>query len=123
MLIDEICNGIIKENKNIFSKLGKACLKNYYMAYNKQDIIDFINNVVVIGADPLIDKRKKFFERKLTINFPQVSKTILEKLYTLLPTFSSCTFSFKKFVIFFLISSYFFASLFSSRRKVSNFSS
>lgn len=69
-----------KENKNIFSKLGKACLKNYYMAYNKQDIIDFINNVVVIGADPLIDKRKKFFERKLTINFPQVSKTILEKI-------------------------------------------
>lgn len=67
-----------KQNKDIFSKLGQNCLKYYYLAYNKNEILNFIDAVVQSETDPLKIKREKFLKEKIAINYPNVSKKILE---------------------------------------------
>jgi hypothetical protein len=69
-----------KENKNIFSSLGEKCLENHYIATNKQEIIKFIDDVVVSGNDSLREKRNLFVTQKLAINYPNVSRKILEEI-------------------------------------------
>lgn len=75
------CCFVSKKNyKKVFASLGLACLANYYIAFNKQDILHFIDDVVVSGNDPLKDKRCKFAESNLAINYPNVSKILLEEI-------------------------------------------
>lgn len=75
------CCFMAKRNyKKIFSLLGKECLKNYYLAYNKEQIIDFIQNVVIENKDILVNSRQKFGENKLAINYPNVSELILKEI-------------------------------------------
>lgn len=69
-----------KNSKIIFSTLGKKCLKNYYTAYNKKEIIRFIDNVVIDGVDPLQKNRIDFFGKIIGFNYPNVSEKILEKI-------------------------------------------
>jgi hypothetical protein len=66
--------------KSVFPKFGKECLKNYYKAFNKEDIIDFINNVVIRGNDILKQERLTFIDRELKNNYPDVSGKLLKKL-------------------------------------------
>lgn len=77
------CCYMIK-NKDLYSKnfstLGKESLKHYYQAFNKQDIIDFIENVIIKGDDVLKSARVKFAKEKVRINYPNVSEKILEIL-------------------------------------------
>lgn len=73
------CCFMAKSNyKKVFSKLGFACLKNYYMAFNKQQIIDFIDEVIINGIDVKKASRIKFAEKHLKLNYPDVSKIILQ---------------------------------------------
>lgn len=37
----------------IFLPMGQKCLDNYYKAFNKNDILNFIDNVVIKGIDPM----------------------------------------------------------------------
>lgn len=75
------CCFMAKQNyKKIFSTLGKECLKNYYLAFNEKQIIDFIKNVVIDGDDSLASERKEFTEKNLAINYPNVSKVILQEI-------------------------------------------
>lgn len=75
------CCFMAKQNyKKIFSTLGKECLKNYYLAFNEKQIIDFIKNVVIDGDDSLASERKEFTEKNLAINYPNVSKVILNEI-------------------------------------------
>ena len=75
------CCFVSKKNyKKVFASLGLACLENYYIAFNKQDILHFIDDVIVSGNDPLKDKRSKFAENNLAINYPNVSKILLDEI-------------------------------------------
>ena len=47
-----------------FNDFALSCLDNYYKAYNKQDIDNFIQNVIN-GIDPLKEKRTKFVNEVL----------------------------------------------------------
>ena len=66
--------------KSIFSKLGKACLKNYYVAFDKEQIISFIENVIINEKDTLKETRKQFAENNIKLNYPNVSKIILKEI-------------------------------------------
>ena len=55
------------KNSNDFHK---ACINNHYKAYNQEQIIDFIENVVIKEKDTMFEKRKKFKEENLLINYP-----------------------------------------------------
>lgn len=71
---------ILKNKKSIkkwFMPIGQKCLKHCYKAYSQSDIINFIDNVVLKGKDPLKQKRIKFVNSELKINYPNSSDTIL----------------------------------------------
>lgn len=75
------CCFMAKKNyKKIFSSLGKSCLKNYYLAFNTQQIIEFIQNVVIDEKDKLKQKRELYATKCLAVNYPNVSKRILEEI-------------------------------------------
>ena len=75
------CCFMAKKNyKKIFSVLGKSCLKNYYLAFDKEQITDFIENVVINGNDKLKKKREIYAAKNLALNYPNVSKKILSEI-------------------------------------------
>lgn len=75
------CCFFAKENyKLVFSKLGKSCLKYYYLAFNRKQICDFIDNIVLKNNDPLFKKRTKFVKEKISINYPNSSSKILSEI-------------------------------------------
>ncbi len=65
------------KNSNDFHK---ACINNHYKAYNQEQIIDFIENVVIKEKDTMFEKRKKFKEENLLINYPNVSDFIINHI-------------------------------------------
>ena len=66
--------------KKNFSTLGRKCLKNYFLAFNRTEILNFIDKVVIGGDDILYLTRKSFFNETLTLNYPNVSKEILKEI-------------------------------------------
>ncbi len=66
--------------KKIFTRLGKKCLENYYLAFNREEICNFIEEVVIKGNDSLKDKRLHFANNHLKLNYPYVSKVILSQI-------------------------------------------
>ena len=75
------CCFVAKTNyKKVFATLGKACLKNYYLAFNKQEILNFINDIIINDNDKIKEKRIKFADKYLKINYPYVSKQILKEI-------------------------------------------
>ena len=61
-----------------FGPFGKGCLDNYYKAYNKDDIISYIDNVVLKEKDTMKTKREEFANKYVKYNFPNVAKHIAE---------------------------------------------
>lgn len=66
--------------REVFKPIGQRCLEHYYQAFNAQDIIDFIDNVVLKENDPMKDKRIKFAKEEIMINYPHVADFILKYL-------------------------------------------
>lgn len=66
---------ITHKNSNSFHQ---QCVQNHYPAYNEQDIINFIEQVVLAGKDSMKEKRNRFFEEKLKYNYPHTSEKILQ---------------------------------------------
>lgn len=60
--------------------LGKECMDCYYHAFTEDDIINFIEDVVVKGRDPLKESRRSFAENTLYTNYPNSSKRFLDYL-------------------------------------------
>ncbi|MBD5447569.1 MAG: hypothetical protein HDR32_07480 [Treponema sp.] len=69
-----------KGYKKVISSLGKACLKNYTIAFNKNQIEDFVEKVVIASKDVLRESREHFTTKYLKLNYPSVSARILEEL-------------------------------------------
>ena len=62
------------EDKNDF---GKLAMHQHYIGKNREDIIAFIENVVLNGNDPMSESRKKFKENYL---IPPHGKSVAENI-------------------------------------------
>lgn len=60
-----------------FLPWGQTLLSHLYKAYSEQDIINFIDNVVLAGNDPMKEEREKFAKEKLMYNYPHASEAIV----------------------------------------------
>lgn len=72
---------ILKNKKSIkkwFSPIGEQCLNHCYRAFNKKDILDFINKVVINENDKLKENRVNFVNSTLKVNYPHASDFILK---------------------------------------------
>ena len=56
----------VDDIKRKFLPMGQKCLDNYYKAFNKNDILNFIDNVVIKGIDPMKNQRDKGIKIKLS---------------------------------------------------------
>lgn len=61
-----------------FGKFGKECLANYYCAFNKDEITNYIENVVILENDPMKKARENFAKNIVKYNFPKATNTIVE---------------------------------------------
>ena len=71
---------MLKSEKDIedkFTKLGKQCLENCYIAYNEKAITDFIDNVILKGQDTKKEQREKFAKEVVMYNYPNASQSII----------------------------------------------
>ncbi|OCR15374.1 hypothetical protein BA918_04675 [Helicobacter pullorum] len=63
-------------NKN-YNDFAKKCISVHYKAFNENDIINFIDRVVVLGEDDMYLDRLRFFEY-LKNDYPNTSAKILD---------------------------------------------
>ncbi len=62
---------------NIF---GKQCVTQHYLAYTKEDIINFIKDIVILEKDVNKKQRLDFFEKELKQHYPYTGRYILNQL-------------------------------------------
>ncbi|MBS5802352.1 MAG: hypothetical protein KIC80_04980 [Brachyspira sp.] len=77
------CCYTLKNDETInyyFNEFGKACLENYYQAFNEKDIIQFIEKVVMQGIDTQKDKRTSFTNNILKEYYPNATKNVINYL-------------------------------------------
>lgn len=67
--------GVDKES--VYTPLGLACLENYYPANDWDDVIRFMDQVVMGGQDSLADKRIQFVRETLKKNYPHSAEYII----------------------------------------------
>ncbi len=63
-----------------FSDLGKECLRNCYIAYKKEDIINYIDDVIIDGNDTKKAAREEFAQKEVMVNFPNATLSIINNL-------------------------------------------
>jgi len=63
-----------------FMENGKEILSHCYQAYKKQDIIDFLDDVIMKNNDPMAQARIEFVNSELKVNYPHVSDFVLNYL-------------------------------------------
>ena len=74
---------ILKNNESEneqFIEFGKQLLKYTYKAYSKEDILFFIENVVIGGKDIQKESRDTFARENLMYNYPYASQTIINDI-------------------------------------------
>lgn len=57
---------------------GKKCMDNHYQALSEQEILAFIDEVVLDGHDKLKESRERFVESELKVNYPNASRFFLD---------------------------------------------
>jgi hypothetical protein len=60
--------------------MGIACMEHYYKALCKEDILRFIDQVVVQGDDPLKEKREVFSRTQLKFNYPHSAQMVIDTI-------------------------------------------
>lgn len=70
--------GDMVKPEKYFNVLGRECLENYYQAFSREDIINFIDEIVMNGNDVMEKERRKFVDKKLKINYPFATKFVLD---------------------------------------------
>lgn len=60
--------------------LGQRCLDFHYLVSSEQDMVAFINQVVVMKRDPLMRARVSYSEHELRVNFGHASQHIVERI-------------------------------------------
>lgn len=69
-----------QEITEIFAPIGQKCLANYYQVFNKQEIIKFIENVVLQENDPMKKERVSFAKKEIMVNFPNATDVIIKHI-------------------------------------------
>lgn len=70
-----------EEHNNMFNDFGRLSFQQYYKAYNADDIIRFLEEVVLKGNDPMKESREQFFEKYLApYNGKMPSENIIEAI-------------------------------------------
>lgn len=62
-----------------FNELGKKCLDNTYIAYNENDIYNYIEEVIIKENDYMKERRNKF-AKELKVNYPHATEKIIEHI-------------------------------------------
>ena len=81
LFTEKPCCYMLKKGNQINKTLipmGKECMKQYYKAFNQDDIIRFIDEVVLAGKDPLKQQRESFSRETLKFNYPNGAKSVIE---------------------------------------------
>lgn len=75
------CCFVAKDNTifDFFSELGKESIKYYTIAYSREQIIEFINNVV-LNKNIKKYSNSSIINNKIMLNYPNVSKKIVDFL-------------------------------------------
>lgn len=63
-----------------FMPAGQAVLDLYYQAFCREDIIRFLEDVVLRGEDPLKEKRESYVRRHIKVNYPDAAGRIVSYL-------------------------------------------
>lgn len=63
--------------EDVFLPMGQKCMEHYYKAFSEQDILSFIDNVVLNGNDPMKKRREEFARRELKFNFPNCTQSAI----------------------------------------------
>ncbi len=66
--------------ENTFLPLGDACMDTYYKTYNEEDIISFVEDIVINGIDPLKKRREKFCKEQLKQYYPNCKNRVIDLL-------------------------------------------
>lgn len=72
---------LIKNKNNVskyYNAIGMDCLENSYLAYKKDDIVDFIENVIIKNQDVMKKQRADFVSNVLKYNYPNSSMVVLD---------------------------------------------
>ena len=64
------------DNKEKFGEFGSKLLEHCYTTYSEQDILNFINTVILQEQDIKKEARNNFARKEVMINYPNVSKFI-----------------------------------------------
>lgn len=67
--------GNLKTYADTLSEFGKLALEAHYLGKNKEDIINFIEKVILGGEDTMFETRKLFYDKYL---LPPNGKTVVE---------------------------------------------
>lgn len=70
------CYMINEHTRQDLNDFGNKCVDMHYQAFNEQDIVNFIDNVILNGEDPMKEKRRAFVYDELKINYPNSAKAI-----------------------------------------------
>ena len=62
------------------NEFHRQCIKQYYEAFTEEDVINFIENVIIQGKDVMKQKRNEFFEKVLRNNYPNTSDYIFNDI-------------------------------------------
>ncbi len=77
------CCYMIKSEEETYKglvPLGQQCMDQYYHAKSKEDIINFIENVVIKGNDPMKAQREAFVKNELKANYPHAADTMINMI-------------------------------------------
>lgn len=69
-----------EQTKDGLVPLGQKCMENYYKAFTEEDIISFIENVVLRGDDPMKEQREQFVRTELKFNYPHATDDLVQML-------------------------------------------
>ena len=75
------CCYMMKTKESTYEGLipfGKKCMDNHYHALSEEDIMAFIDDIVVGGKDKLRRIREEFVEKELKINYPNSSRFFVD---------------------------------------------
>ncbi|EAJ6871424.1 hypothetical protein YN62_01160 [Campylobacter coli] len=66
-----------EKNQNNFNDFALNCIDVHYKAYNENDIISFIEKVILKNEDILEEKRKTFFNQNIKHDYPNTAKKVI----------------------------------------------
>jgi hypothetical protein len=69
-----------EQNKKNYNHFAFECISHHYKAYTEDDIVNFIDNVIVDGNDTMKEERINFANQNIRINYPYATKAIMDYL-------------------------------------------